>query len=93
MAMSDQTLSTIIRGQVSVNGKKRVHFGLDRMRQKLASPLAKHVGQQVFEFPWPAQGDNGIVSHGVSLLSGDVAGSSPPRCAASSHSAVTNFRA
>ena len=49
-------------------GKKRVDFGLNRMRQELASSLAHHVGQQIFEFPWLAQGNNSIVGHGVSLL-------------------------
>jgi hypothetical protein len=28
--------------------------------------LAQHVSQQIFEFPWLAQGCNGIVLHGVS---------------------------
>jgi hypothetical protein len=55
--------------------------------------LAQHVGQQIFEFPWLAQGDNGVVLHGVSLLREMWSASSPPRYAASSQTAVTNFAA
>jgi hypothetical protein len=63
------------------------------LSQQLAGALAQHVSQQIFEFPWLAQGYNGIVLHGVSFLREMWLASSPPRYAAPSQIAVTNFDA
>lgn len=45
-------------------------FGFDCLSQELARSLAQHIGQQIVEFPWLPQGNNGIHSPGVSLLAG-----------------------
>jgi hypothetical protein len=92
--MTHQTLPAILGGQVGMGRKEIGNFGFNRLDQKLASTLAQHVAQQIFEFPWLAQGNNGIVAHGVSLLREMwLASSSPPRYAASFQTAVTNFDA
>ena len=70
MAMSNQALPAILGGQVGMGCKEISDFGFDRPSQELAGSLAKHVGQQIFEVPWLAKGNNSIVGHGVSLLSG-----------------------
>jgi hypothetical protein len=93
MAVAHQTLPAILGGQVRMGGKKVRHLGFDRSSQELARSLAQHVGQQIFEFPWLAQGNNGIVLQGVSLLREMWSASSPPRYAASSQTDVTNFAA
>jgi hypothetical protein len=93
MAVAHQTLPAILGGQVRMGGKKVRHLGFDRSSQELAHSLAQHVGQQIFEFPWLAQGNNGIVLQGVSLLREMWSASSPPRYAASSQTDVTNFAA
>jgi hypothetical protein len=51
-----QTSATIFRGRINMLGKKRVDFGLNRMRQNLAGPLAQHVGQQIIEIPLAGAG-------------------------------------
>ena len=91
--MTHQPLSAILGGQVGVGCKEIGNFGFNRLCQELASTLPQHVGQQIFEFPWLAQGNNGIVGHGVSLLREMWLASSPPRYAAPSQIAVTNFAA
>ena len=68
MAMTHQTLPAILGGQVSMGCKEVGNFGLNGLCQKLASALAQNIGQQIFEFPWLAQGNNCIVLHGVSRL-------------------------
>jgi hypothetical protein len=93
MAMTHQTLPPIFGGQVGVGCKEIGNFGFNRLCQKLASALPQHVGQQIFEFPWLVQGDNGIFAHGVSLLREMWLASSPPRYAAFFQTAVTNFAA
>ena len=40
MTMANQTLTTILGGQIVMGGKKISHFGFNRLRQKLASTLA-----------------------------------------------------
>jgi hypothetical protein len=56
MAMTHQTLPAILGGQVSMACEKISNFGFDSLSQQLAGALAQHVSQQIFEFPWLAQG-------------------------------------
>jgi hypothetical protein len=60
MAMSNQTLPTILRGQIDMGCKEVGNFGFDRLSQELASTLAQNFGQQILEFPWLTQGNNGV---------------------------------
>jgi hypothetical protein len=74
MAMTHQTLSAILGGQVGMGDKEIGNVGFNGLSQELASTRAQNIGQQILEFPWLTQGNNGIVGHGVSLLLGDVVG-------------------
>ena len=60
MAMSNQTLPTILRGQIGMGCKEISNFGFNGLCQKLASTLAQNIRQQILEFPWLAQGNNAV---------------------------------
>ena len=84
----------IVHLLVGVAAKQGRHFGLDGLRQKRSRAVAQDLGQRVRKSFWLGELENVSIGLGVSLLQGRSGGfRTPPRYAALSPHAVTNFRA
>src|SRR4051794_22134989 len=92
MAMAHQPLAAILGVRVGVAAEEGCDLGLDGLRQQGSRALAQNFGERIGELGWLDQLDDSILDHGVSLLRWREA-RTPPRYAASTPHAVTNFRA
>src|SRR5271170_4425003 len=93
MPVAHQPLVAIIGELVGMAADQGGNLRLDGPRQQRSRAVAKHLGQRIGECPWLGGLENISLGHGVSLLrwrSGRLR--TPPRYAASTLQAVTNFR-
>jgi hypothetical protein len=93
MPVADQPLAAVLGQLVSMTGEQGCDLGFNRLRQQRSSAVAQHLGQWIGKSSWLAELENLSLGHGVSLLrwrSGGI--EHPPRYAALSLHAVTNFR-
>jgi hypothetical protein len=82
MAVANNTLAAILRGEMDMGGERLGNFRLDGLGKQLPRAFAQDFGKGIGKLTRLTQADDGIGFHGVSILSGCVAGSSPPRYAA-----------
>jgi hypothetical protein len=83
LTVPHKTLAAVFRGETGMGGKQLGDLGFNGVSQKLPRAAAQDFGQRIGEFTRLAQGDDGIVFHGVSILSRICGWLSPPRYAAS----------
>ncbi len=81
MAVTNDALPAVFQPQVLVRCQQDIHLRLDRSGQQLPGTVSQNLAQGIVNFSWLTQRNYLTFSHGVSLLLGDVAGSSPPRYA------------
>jgi hypothetical protein len=93
MPVAYQPLVAVVGQLVGVAAKQGRHFGLDGLRQKRSRAVAQGLGQRVRKSSWLGELEDVSVGLGVSLLQWRSGGFDPPRYAALSPHAVTNFRA
>src|SRR5829696_8202875 len=94
VSVAHQPLVAIIRQLVGMADEQGRNLGLDSLRQQCSRTVPQNLRQWIGKTPWLGELENVSLSHGVSFLcwrSGGV--EHPPRYAASSLHAVTNFRA
>src|SRR5262249_39915072 len=68
MAVADDAGPSTVGLKRRMPGEELRHFGLDRLRQKIARATAQDFSELILESPWLNQLDNVIVRHGISLL-------------------------
>ena len=93
MPVAHQPLAAVIGELVGMAAEQGGNLRLDGLRQQRSRAVAQHLGQRIGECPWLGELENISLGHGVSLLrwrSGRLR--TPPRYAASTLHAVTNFR-
>jgi hypothetical protein len=83
MPMAHQTPAAIIRRKMSMSRKSLGDFGFYRLSQQSTRSIAQSFGQRIGKVTRLAQGDDGMVFHGVSILQWICGWLSPPRYAAS----------
>jgi hypothetical protein len=68
MAVADDAGPFTVGLERHMPGEELRHFGLDRLRQQIASATAQDFSELILESTWLNQLDNVIVRHGISLL-------------------------
>jgi hypothetical protein len=62
--------AAIGKDKIRSRGEKRLEFRLDRLRDQTPGAAAKDFGERIVDSVFPAKGNNLILFHGVTLLSG-----------------------
>ena len=78
VAVAHQPLAAFFGARLGVAIKERRHLRLDRPRQQGPGAAAQHLGQRIGKRRWLGKLQNGIVTHGVSLLRWRSGGSITP---------------
>ena len=78
VAVAHQPSAAFFGARLGVAIKERRHLRLDRPRQQGPGAAAQYLGQRIGKRRWPGKLQNGIVTHGVSLLRWRSGGSITP---------------
>ena len=72
--MANYALAAVRKGQIAVQGKKRIEFDLNRPCNQPTSAGSQNFGERIIDFVFLSERDDAILVHGVTLLLGDLGG-------------------
>ena len=75
--MANYALAAVRKGQIAVQGKKRIEFDLNRPCNQPTSAGSQNFGERIIDFVFLSERDDAILVHGVTLLLGYWAVRSP----------------
>jgi hypothetical protein len=74
MSVANYALAAVRKGQIGVQGKKRIEFDLNRPCNQPTSAGSQNFGERIIDFVFLSERDDAILVHGVTLLLGDSGG-------------------